>query len=92
MASVTASTRVLGAHERLYDIFQPGIAPPLTDDRVIRALTERSEAFLEWRIARARLEIVVSDDNLLKDAMDGFNKTYAKDSWISSYLRACLRT
>ena len=87
VASVTASTRVLGAHERLYDIFQPGIAPPLTDDRVIRALTERSEAFLEWRIARARLEIVVSDDHLLKDAMDGFNKTYAKDSWISSYLK-----
>ena len=45
------------------------------------------QAFLEWRIARARLEIVVSDDNMLKDAMDGFNKTYAKDSWISSYLK-----
>jgi hypothetical protein len=61
VASVIASTRALGAHERIYDLFQQGKALPLTDDRVIRALTEHNEAFLEWRIARARLEIVVSD-------------------------------
>jgi hypothetical protein len=89
VASVTASTRVLGAHERIYDLFQQGKAPPLTDDRVTRALTEHNEAFLEWRIARARLEIVVSDDKVLKEAIDGFNETCAKEGnfLISPYLK-----
>jgi hypothetical protein len=89
VASVTASTRVLGAHERIYDLFQRGDAPPLADDRAIRALTERSEAFLEWRIARARLEIVVSDDERLKQAIDHFNRTHAEANaaWVSTYLK-----
>jgi hypothetical protein len=77
VAGVTASIRVLSAHERVYDLFQGRSAPPLTDDRAIRALTERGEAFTEWRIARARLEIVVPDDERLKQAMDRFNAAYA---------------
>jgi hypothetical protein len=88
VASVTASTRVLGSHERVHDLFFGGVAPSLTDDRTVRALTERSEALIEWRIARARLEILVSDDEVLKDAIDDFNRTYAKDSsWMSAYLK-----
>lgn len=89
VASVTASIRVLGAHERIHDLFQQGKAPPLTDDRVTRALTEHNEAFLEWRIARARLEIVVSDDKLLKEAVDGFNGTCTEEDkyFISPYLK-----
>jgi hypothetical protein len=86
---VAASTRVLGAHERMYDLFRGRAAPPLSDDLAIRAITERSEAFLEWRIARARLEIVVSDDELLKQAVDRFNKSHAdaNAAWVSSRLR-----
>lgn len=88
VASVTASTRLLGAHERIHDLFFGGIAPSLTDDRAIRAFVESSEALVEWRIARARLEIVVFDDKLLGGAIDDFNNTYRKDSsWMSNYLK-----
>ena len=68
VASVTASIRVLGAHEQIYRLFDGGHSPPLADARAIRALTERSEAFTEWRIARARLEIVIPDDKDLEEA------------------------
>jgi len=88
VASVTASIRVLGAHEGMYGLFLGGGAPPLTDDRAIRALTERSVAFTEWRIARARLEIVVPDDELLRQAIDRFNAVHAAaDGWVSPYLK-----
>ena len=88
VASVTACIRVLGAHERIYDLFQGGRAPPLTDDRAIRALAERGEAFTEWRIARARLEIVVADDERLRQAIDRFNAAYGEaDVWVSAYLK-----
>jgi hypothetical protein len=89
VATVTASIRVLGAHEGIYRLFQGGKAPPLTDDRAIRALTERGDAFTEWRIARARLEIVVPDDKDLEEAIRGFNETYkrADDAWVSIYLK-----
>ncbi len=88
VASVTASIRVLSAHERIYDLFQGKGTPPLTDDRAIRALAERSEAFTEWRIARARLEIVVSDDERLNQAIDRFNAAYgAAGGWVSAYLK-----
>ena len=89
VASVTASIRVQSAHERLYDLLIGGGSPPLTDDHIIRVLTERSEAFAEWRIARARLEIVIYDDERLKGAIEHFHKTYKKadDSWVSAYLK-----
>ena len=88
VASVTASIRVLGAHEGTYHLFLSGGAPPLTDDRAIRAFTERNEAFTEWRIARARLEIVVPDDECLKQAIDHFNAVFAvADDWVSAYLK-----
>lgn len=88
VASVTASIRVLGAHEGIYHLFLGEGAPPLTDDRVIRALTEGYVAFTEWRIARARLEIVVSDDECLKQAINRFNAVCAAaDGWVSPYLK-----
>ncbi len=88
VASVTASIRVLGAHEGVYHLFLGGSAPPLTDDRAIRTLTEQNEAFTEWRIARARLEIVVPDDESLKQAIERFNAVIAEaDDWVSAYLK-----
>jgi hypothetical protein len=88
VSAVTTSIRVLSAHERIYDLFQSGSSPPLTDDRAIGALTERSEAFTEWRIARARMEIVVPDDKRLEEAIDRFNAAYgAADVWVSAYLK-----
>lgn len=66
---VTASTRVIGAHERLYGLFQGGDSPPLTDDRAVRALEELGEAHNEWRIARARAAILISDDESLTEAI-----------------------
>jgi hypothetical protein len=94
VASVTASIRVLGAHEGTYHLFLGGGTPPLTDDRFIRAFTERNDAFTEWRIARARLEIVVSaDDERLKQAIDRFNAIYvATDGWVSAYLKKVKRS
>jgi len=88
VASVSACIRVLSAHERIFDILQGGDAPPLTDDRVVRALTERNRALTEWRVARARLEIVVSDDERLKQAIGRFNTAYGEaDRWVSTYLK-----
>jgi hypothetical protein len=88
VAVVTASTRVLSAHERIYDLFQGSDMPSLTEDRTIRAFAERSEAFNEWRVARARLEIVVSEDERLTQAIDGFSSCReAADNWVSIYLR-----
>jgi hypothetical protein len=72
VAVVTASTRVVGAQERMYGLFQAGDAPPLTDDRAMRALTELSEAHNEWRIARARMTILIPDDEPLKEAIVHF--------------------
>ena len=72
VAVVTASTRVVGAHERMYGLFQAGDAPPLTDDRSIRALTELGEAHNEWRTARARATILIPDDEPLKEAIARF--------------------
>lgn len=69
VAVVTASTRVIGSHERLYGLFQGGDSPPLTDDRAVRALEELGEAHNEWRIARARAAILISDDESLTEAM-----------------------
>jgi len=69
---VTASTRVLGTHERMYGLFQEGTAPPLTDDRAVRALAELGEAHNEWRIARARAAILIPDDEALKEAIGRF--------------------
>jgi hypothetical protein len=88
VASVTASIRLLGAHEGIYNLFLGGGAPPLTDDRAIRALTERSEAFTEWRMARARLDILVPDDENLRQAIDRFNAAFVTaDGWVSLYLK-----
>jgi hypothetical protein len=88
VASVSACIRVLSAYERVFDIFQGGGAPPLTDDRVVRALTERNRALTEWRVARARLQIVVSDDERLKQAIGRFDTVYREAvGWVSAYLK-----
>jgi hypothetical protein len=90
MVTVAAAMgRILGAHERLYEIFRAGITPPLTDDRVVRALTERSEAHNDWRSASSRLRILIPDDLRLAEAMENFNKSRELGSkWVLAYLEA----
>lgn len=68
----TASTRVVGAHERVYGLFQGGNAPPLTDDRALRALAELGGAHNECRIAPARAAILIPDDEPLTEATARF--------------------
>ena len=87
VALAAACGRVIGAHERIYELFQGADAPPLTSDRVIRALTERSDAHNEWRIACSRLEILIADDARLNQAVDEFNENRAAESkWVLAYL------
>ena len=89
VAVVAAGSRVIGAHERLHELFVgAGNNPPLSDERVIRALTERSEAHNDWRIARSSLFILIPDDQPLIEATDRF-ETYrrAGTKWVHAYLK-----
>jgi len=89
VAIAAASSRVIGAHERLHELFVgEGNNPPLSDERVVRALTERSEAHNDWRTARSRLYIIIPDDQLLIEATDRFEKyRRAGTKWVHEYLK-----
>ena len=83
-----ASGRVVGADDRLYEILHGGNTPPLTDSRVVAALTERNEAHYDWRRARAQVEILIADDKRLDQAMDHLAVHRAEASvWILTYLK-----
>lgn len=89
MVDITAaSSRVIGAHERLHELFVGGGEnPPLSDERVIRALTERSDAHNDWRIARSRLTILIPDDQRLIEATDRFDRyRQTGTKWVRAYL------
>jgi hypothetical protein len=81
-----ASGRVIGVHEYLYGFFLNEQSPPLSEDRVIMAFRERSAAHNEWRSARARLEIVITDDPDFYRAMNEF-ETYRMmaTDWTDAY-------
>jgi hypothetical protein len=88
VAVAAASSRVIGAHERLHELFVGGESPPLSDERVIRALTERSDAHNDWRIARSRLIILIPDDQRLIDATDRFERYRRTGTrWVHAYLK-----
>lgn len=81
-----ASGRMIGAHERLFELFLGDTSPPLSDDRVVMALRERSEAHYNWRAARARLEIVIADDPEIYKAMNEFERCRVMATkWITAY-------
>lgn len=84
-----ASSRVLGAHERLYEmLFLGGEIPPVASERANAALKERSEAHYDWRSARSRLEILIAEDAQLYDAMKKFEefRDQATD-WVRAYVQ-----
>src|SRR5229473_770636 len=83
-----ASGRVIGAHDRLYDLLQSTEIPALTSDRAVAAIKERSDAHVEWRAARARLDIVIAEDVQLYSAMERFEVSRGKGSrWVMEYLK-----
>ena len=62
VAIVAVSGRMIGAYERLFEMFEGGTSPRLNEERVVRVTTERLSAHTEWREARARVEILLADD------------------------------
>lgn len=69
---VAASGRMIGAYERLFELFEGGSSPPLHEDRVVQVTTERLSAHTEWREACARVEIILADDSHLSGAVNDF--------------------
>lgn len=89
VAVIAASGRVIGAHERLFELFEQGTSPPLSDERAARAATERSDAHAEWRSARARVEILFAGDAELLALMDVFDESRVRATgWVRAYYRA----
>ena len=83
-----ASGRVIGAHERLYELFQGDGIPLPTDAIMVAALEERFKAHHEWRSARCRLEIVMVDDENIYEAMNRFDSFRgAATPWIVAYMK-----
>jgi hypothetical protein len=69
---VAASGRMIGAYERLFELFEGGSSPPLHEDRVVQVASERLSAHTEWREACARVEIILADDRHLSAAVNDF--------------------
>jgi hypothetical protein len=46
---------MVGAYERLFELFESGVSPPLHEDRIVQVTTERLLVHTEWRVARARV-------------------------------------
>jgi len=69
---VAASGRIIGAYERLFELFESGSSPPLDEDRVVKVTSERLSAHTEWREACARVEIILADDRHLRAAVNDF--------------------
>lgn len=69
---VAASGRMIGAYERLFELFEGGFSPPLHENRVVQVTSERLSAHTEWREACARVEIIIADDRPLRAAVNDF--------------------
>jgi hypothetical protein len=84
--AAAACARVLGAQERIYDLFAGGDAPSLATAPTEAALTERSEALADWRAAEARLLMLIPEDRELLAAVEAFGKKRAlATKWIRVY-------
>jgi hypothetical protein len=81
-----ASGRMIGARERLFELFIGDTSPPLSDDRAVTAFRERSDAHYNWRAARSRLEIVIADDPEIYKAMNEFERfRVMATEWVAAY-------
>lgn len=89
VALAAASARVIGAHERLYDLIAPGAfaaarSRPLSSKR----LSERLDAHAEWRTAHARAAILIPRNEPLHAAISAFGRARATAIvWILDYQR-----
>jgi hypothetical protein len=85
---IAASGRMIGAYERLFELFEGGTSPPLHEDRVVQVTTERLSAHTQWREARARLEILLADDARLHAIVDDFEVIRADATrWARAYFQ-----
>lgn len=85
---VAASGRMIGAYERLFELFEGGSSPPLHEDRVVQVTTERLSAHTEWREACARVEIILADDRRLSAAVNDFEVPRAEATrWARTYFQ-----
>lgn len=84
-----ASSRVIGAHERLYELLFLGEkVPPVASDRANAALKERSDAHYAWRSARSTLEILIVEDAELYRVMQQFENCRVEATrWVLPYLQ-----
>lgn len=84
-----ASSRIIGAHERLYEmLFFGSEIPSVESAHANAALMERSEAHYDWRGARARLEILIAGDAQLYDAMQKFDDFRSQaTAWVRPYVQ-----
>jgi len=88
VALAAACARVIGAHERLFELLAQGRSPSPDSELAHGALLERTEAHAQWRTAQARVEILISDDIALKQAIDAFGEARADATrWILEYQR-----
>jgi hypothetical protein len=85
-----ASSRVIGAHERLYEIvFLGDLIPSVDSDYVSAALKERSDAHHNWRAARSELEILIGYDAQLRQSIREFEICRVEcTKWVSAYIKA----
>lgn len=85
---VAASGRMIGAYERLFELFEGGSTPPLDEDRVVQVTTERLSAHTEWREACARVEIILADDRQLSAAVSDFEIPRVEATlWVRAYFQ-----
>lgn len=88
-ALVAASGRMIGAYERLFELFEGGTSPPLNEDRVVAVTSERLSAHTEWREAQARAEILLADDPDLHAVVNDFEIVRSTaTAWARAYFQA----
>lgn len=86
VALVAANARVIGAHERLYDLFLDGNGPGVASEQSQRALVERGEARAALQTAQARAAILIPGNEPLESAMEDFRRARcAAAVWIRRY-------
>ena len=86
---VAASGRMIGAYERLFELFEGGTSPALHEERVVQVTTERLSAHTEWREARARAEILLADDARLHAVVNDFETIRADATrWARAYFQS----
>jgi hypothetical protein len=80
---------MIGAYERLFELFEGGTSPPLDEDRVVAVTSERLSAHTEWREAQARAEILLADDSDLHAVVNDFEIVRsAATAWARAYFQA----